>query len=118
MLFNPLLLTSVNLSLSQSRGIRARMTEYGFTVLVAVCVMVSIRWVGVMLINSLLILPAASARNVARSARSYLLVAVGISMSCGVLGLIVSYYINTSAGAAVVLICALVYFVTLPMRRR
>ena len=54
----------------------------------------------------------------ARSARSYLLVAVGISMSCGVLGLIVSYYINTSAGAAVVLICALVYFVTLPMRRR
>ncbi len=117
-LFNPLLLTSVNLSLSQSRGIRARMTEYGFTVLVAVCVMVSIRWVGVMLINSLLILPAASARNVARSARSYLLVAVGISMSCGVLGLIVSYYINTSAGAAVVLICALVYFVTLPMRRR
>ena len=56
-LFNPLLITSVNAPLAQSRGIRSRMTEYAFTMLVAVAVMVSIRWVGVMLINSLLILP-------------------------------------------------------------
>ena len=67
-LFNPLLLTSVNAPLAQSRGVRSRLTEYVFTVLVAVAVMVSIRWVGVMLINSLLILPAAASRNVARSA--------------------------------------------------
>ena len=53
-LFNPLLITSVNAPLAQSRGIRSRMTEYAFTMLVAVAVMVSIRWVGVMLINSLL----------------------------------------------------------------
>ncbi len=59
-LFNPLLITSVNAPLAQSRGIRSRMTEYAFTMLVAVAVMVSIRWVGVMLINSLLILPAAA----------------------------------------------------------
>ena len=59
-LFNPLLITSVNAPLAQSRGIRSRMTEYAFMMLVAVAVMVSIRWVGVMLINSLLILPAAA----------------------------------------------------------
>ena len=71
-LFNPLLITSVNAPLAQSRGIRSRMTEYAFTMLVAVAVMVSIRWVGVMLINSLLILPAAASRNVARSAAGVL----------------------------------------------
>lgn len=117
-LFNPLMITSVNSPLARSRGIRARMTEYGFTILVAVAVMVSIRWVGVMLINSLLILPAAASRNVAKNAASYLRLSVLISVICGVSGLILSYYLDTSAGAAVVLCCAVMYFVTLPLRRK
>ena len=117
-LFNPLMITSVNSPLARSRGIRARLTEYGFTILVAVAVMVSIRWVGVMLINSLLILPAAASRNVAKNAASYLRLSVLISVVCGVVGLILSYYLDTSAGAAVVLCCACVYFVTLPLRRK
>ena len=118
LLFNPLMITSVNSPLARSRGVRSRMTEYAFTILVAVAVMVSIRWVGVMLINSLLILPAAASRNVARNAASYLRLSVLISMVCGVCGLILSYYLDTSAGAAVVLLCALVYFATLPLRRK
>ena len=118
LLFNPLMITSVNSPLARSRGIRARMTEYGFTILVAVAVMVSIRWVGVMLINSLLILPAAASRNVARNAAGYMRLSVLISLLCGVAGLILSYYLDTSAGAAVVLCCAAVYFATLPLRRK
>ena len=82
-LFNPLLITSVNAPLAQSRGIRSKMTEYAFTMLVAVAVMVSIRWVGVMLINSLLILPAAASRNVARSAAGYMRTSVIIALRRG-----------------------------------
>lgn len=118
LLFNPLMVTSINSPLARSRGVRARLTEYGFTILVAVAVMVSIRWVGVMLINSLLILPAAASRNVARNAAGYMRLSVLISMVCGVCGLALSYYLDTSAGAAVVLLCAAVYFVTLPLRRK
>lgn len=118
LLFNPLMITSVNSPLARSRGVRSRMTEYAFTILVAIAVMVSIRWVGVMLINSLLILPAAASRNVARNAAGYMRLSVLISMVCGVCGLILSYYLDTSAGAAVVLLCALVYFATLPLRRK
>ena len=66
--YNRLLLTAVNPQLAQSRGIPVRAMEYGFVILVAVAVMLSIRWVGVLLINALLILPAAAARNIARSA--------------------------------------------------
>ena len=117
-LFNPLMITSVNSPLARSRGIRSRLTEYSFTILVAVAVMVSIRWVGVMLINSLLILPAAAARNVARNAAAYTRLSVLIALTCGVCGLALSYYADTSAGAAVVLLCAAVYFVTLPLRRK
>ena len=71
-----------------------------------------------MLINSLLILPAAASRNVARNAASYLRLSVLIALVCGVTGLILSYYLNTSAGAAVVLVAACVYFATLPFRRK
>ncbi|MBR5301721.1 MAG: metal ABC transporter permease [Clostridia bacterium] len=118
LLFNPLMITSVNSPLARSRGVRSRLTEYAFTILVAISVMVSIRWVGVMLINSLLILPAAASRNVARNAAGYMRLSVLISMVCGVCGLVLSYYLDTSAGAAVVLLCALVYFATLPLRRK
>ena len=118
LLFNPLLLTSVNAPLAQSRGVRAKLTEYAFTVLVAVAVMMSIRWVGVMLINSLLILPAAASRNVARNAAWYMRLSVLIALCCGVAGLVLSYYLNTSAGAAIVLCAAVVYFATLPLRRK
>ena len=117
-LFNPLMITSVNSPLARSRGVRSRLTEYAFTSLVAVAVMVSIRWVGVMLINSLLILPAAASRNIARNTAAYMRLSVLISVVCGVCGLILSYYLDTSAGAAVVLLCALVYFATLPLRRK
>ena len=118
LLFNPLMMTSVNAPLAQSRGVRAHLVEYAFTTLVAVAVMVSIRWVGVMLINSLLILPAAASRNIARNAAAYLRDSVLIALFSGVTGLILSYYLNTSAGAAIVLVAACVYFVTLPLRRK
>lgn len=118
LLFNPLMITSVNAPLAQSRGVRAKLTEYGFTIIVAVAVMMSIRWVGTMLINSLLILPAAAARNVARNAASYLRLSVLFALIAGVTGLVLSYYLNTSAGAAVVLVAAAIYFITLPMRRK
>ena len=118
LLFNPLMMTSVNAPLAQSRGVRAHLVEYAFTTLVAVAVMVSIRWVGVMLINSLLILPAAASRNIARNAAAYLRDSVLIALLSGVAGLILSYYLNTSAGAAIVLVAACVYFVTLPLRRK
>ena len=87
LLYNPLLLTSVDPWLARSRGIRARLVECVFVVMVAVAVMLSIRWVGVMLINALLILPAAAGRNLARSARQHAAWSVGLALLCGLVGL-------------------------------
>jgi len=115
-LYNPLVLTSVDPSLARSRGIRARLTEGIFVVLVAVAVMLSIRWVGIMLINALLILPAASGRNLARNSRQHALFSVGIALVSGLLGLVLSWYLDTSAGASIVLVAALFYAVSLLLR--
>jgi zinc transport system permease protein len=113
LLYNQLLLASISTSLAKSRGMRTRLVEYGFVILVAVAVMLSIRWVGVLLINALLILPAAAGRNLARSARSHALLSVLIAMLSGVLGLVLAFYWNTSAGAAIVLCAAASYGVSL-----
>ena len=78
--------------------------------------MLSIRWVGVMLINALLILPAAAGRNLAKNSRQHAAWAVGIALVSGLAGLTLSYYIDTSAGATIVLVSALFYAISLLIR--
>lgn len=111
-IYNKLMIISVNKELAASRGIKTGLYENIFVVLVAVVVMLSIKWVGILLINSLLILPAASARNVARNSRQYIAGSVVISLVCGVSGLLTSFYADTSAGATIVTISAVVFFIT------
>ena len=115
-MYNALLLSSVNASLARSRGIRIRLVECVFVVMVAVAVMLAIRWVGVMLINALLILPAAAGRNIARNSRQHAVWSVAIALSSGVAGLLSAYAWDTSAGAAIVLWAAAWYFLSLLAR--
>ncbi|MBQ8081914.1 MAG: metal ABC transporter permease [Clostridia bacterium] len=117
LLYNRLLLTAVSPELARSRGVRTALIEYAFVCLVAVAVMLAIRWVGVLLINALLILPAAAARNVSRSSAQNALLAVIFGLVSGVVGLVLAYQLDTGVGAAVVLCAAVLYFVSLPVRR-
>ena len=111
-LYNRLILVSLNPSLAASRGIPVRAIERLFILIVAVIVTVSIQWVGILIINSLLVLPAASARNVAHGAKSNALIAVLFSVVSGVSGLILSYYLDSSAGGTIVLVSAVIFIVT------
>ena len=115
-LYNPLLMTSVDPFLARSRGIRTRLIECGFAVMVAIAVMISIRWVGMMLINALLILPAAAGRNVARTARQHAAYTVLIALFSGIAGLTVTFYLDASAGASIVLVAAILYAASLLIR--
>lgn len=110
--FNRFLLTSINQDLAASKNIRVNLMEKLFMVLVAVVVTVSIKWVGILIINSLLVLPAAAARNLAKSMRSYHILTICISLFSGVSGLILSYYAGTAAGGTIVLVAAALFFVT------
>lgn len=118
MIYNKLTLVSINRELAASRGVKAALVENIFVVLVAVVVMLSIKWVGVLLINSLLILPAAAARNISSNSRQYLFGSVAISAFSGITGLIISFYLNTSAGATIVLVSAVIFFATYVLRKK
>lgn len=115
--FNKLLAASLNPSLARSKGIRTALIENIFSVLIAVIVMLSIRWVGVLIINALLILPAASARNIASNMREYHLFSCLIAVFSGVNGLILSYFLNTAAGPTIVILSGTIFFLTLLTRK-
>lgn len=118
LIYNKLLVISVNRELAASRGIKIALYENIFVIMVAVVVMLSIKWVGILLINSLLILPAASARNIAKNSRQYLAGSVVISTICAVAGLIISFYAGTSAGATIVTVSAAIFFITCVFSRK
>jgi len=117
-MFNKMLIVSINRSLAASRGINTLLIEMIFTAAIAVVVTISIQWVGLLIINSLLVLPAAASRNVTSNVRQYHAVSVGISVFSGVSGLIASYYLNTATGATIVLIAAFFFFVLFFLRRK
>lgn len=114
-IYNRLVVVGINSSLASSRGINAALTEYIFIIMLAVSVMFTIKWLGVLIINSLLILPAAAARNISTSSRQYIISSVIISLISALLGIIISFYFDTSSGASMVLVAGIIYFFTLLM---
>ena len=116
--YNKVLLVSLNQSLARSRGINTLAVEMILTSLIAVVVTICIQWVGLLIINSLLVLPAAAARNVSTNAKQYNLIALIVSIVSGVVGLILSYYFDMATGATIVIVSAVIYFITLALRKR
>lgn len=115
--FNKFLLVSINHTFARSRGVNVKFYEYIFTILVAIIVTISIPWVGILVISSMMILPAASARNISNNIRQYHIYSISIAVISGILGLFLSYHFGCATGATIVLISsvffALTYFISL-----
>lgn len=112
-LFNPLLIISLNKSLANSRRIPVFKIELLFTILIAIIVTVSIQWVGLLIINSFLILPAATSRNLAQNIKQYHIISLAVAVFSGIAGLVISYYLGSATGATIVVIMSMCYLITL-----
>ncbi len=116
--FNQLMLSAVHPALANSRGVKVFWQETIFSVAIAVVVTVSMTWVGLMVINSLLVLPAAASRNVARNMCQYHLFSLLGALCAGIAGLMTSYYIGASAGASITLFLAAWFMFTFLLRKK
>ena len=114
--FNKLMLSSIHPALADSRGVKIFWQEALFCVAIAVVVTISMTWVGLLVINSLLVLPGAAARNLARNMRQYHLYSLIFAIVSGIAGLMLSYYLGSSAGASITLCLAVIFAVTFPLR--
>jgi len=117
LLFNRMLLSSLGEALSRSRGHSPWRIQLGLAVLVAVVVAVSLQWVGVLVIQALIVLPAATARNLARSVRQWFWLSIAVGTGSGILGLFGSVLISTATGATVVLFAFLAFLGSLGVKR-
>ena len=114
---NRLSLIAIHPQLASSRGIPVGLSQTLFTTAIAVVVTLSISSVGLLILNSLLVLPAASARNISRNLKEYTVFSVLFALGAGLGGLTVSYYWGSSAGAAISLILAIIFAVTFACRK-
>ena len=114
---NRLTLTAIHPQLASSRGIPVGLSQTVFTVAIAVVVTLTISSVGLLILNSLLILPAAASRNVSKNLKQYHLFSVLFALIAGISGLVVSYYLGSSAGAAISLVLALIFAISFCLRK-
>ena len=110
--FNFLNAICIHRTVAKSKQMPVKLMDNLFAVLVALIVMLSIKWVGILIINALLILPAASGRNISTNMREYHLFSLIFSLFSGVVGLVVSYYTNVATGPMIVIIASVIYFAT------
>lgn len=110
--FNRLYAISVNESLAKSKNVNVTLMEDLFSIIIAVIVMSSVKWVGILIINALLILPAAASRNMSSNVREYHIFSILISVFSGITGLIFSFYLGTATGPTIVIISSIIFFIT------
>lgn len=111
--WNALILTTVSEDLAKAEGINTSFMQVLTLILMTITVAVSVRMVGVLLITSLLIIPAATARPLVKSPEAMAIVAVLIGMFSVVAGMMLSIEINTPTGPSMVVILAAFFAVVI-----
>jgi zinc transport system permease protein len=116
--FNQMLLASLNPQLAQVRGVNVRAVEYLFIVLVTILTVACVKIVGAVLVEALLLIPAATARNLCRSLRSFFFTSMGIATFSGGAGILIpmQYDIPVPSGGAIVLVAAICFVVSITVR--
>lgn len=115
---NRLTLSAIHPQLAASRGIPVGLSQTLFTAAIAVVVTLSISSMGLLILNSLLVLPAAASRNISGNLRQYTRLSILFALAAGLGGLTLSYYLGCSAGAAISLILAGIFAVTFCLRKK
>ncbi|MEI7687097.1 MAG: metal ABC transporter permease [Planctomycetota bacterium] len=126
--YNELILTSVHASLAKSRRVPVEFLRYVLIILLGLIVNLCLNIVGVLLINGLLIVPAAAAANVTRNLRQHFWCTLLLTVACGIAGQLVCWEINAhfrtelGIGGVIVVLVSLCFFASMAiapaLRRR
>ncbi|MCK5426813.1 MAG: metal ABC transporter permease, partial [Thermodesulfovibrionia bacterium] len=93
-----------------------RFFEYLLFSIIAIVVTISLKIIGIILVTSLLIIPAAAAKNLASSMKRLFILSCFFGVISGIVGLAGSVYLNTASGPTIVLISIALFFLTMLKR--
>lgn len=116
-IYKRLTLNMVSQEMAQSIGINNKRLELVFLLSFALAVALGIRFVGALLMGSLVIIPAASAKNIARSLKSFMYGSVIFGITAAASGIYISHIYELSPGPIFILISALIFLATLLVRQ-
>lgn len=116
--WKPFISITVSAELAQVEGINVRRMRFLLMILTALTIALSMKFVGALIITSLLIIPAATARRFARTPENMAVIAVFISMLAVSLGLALSALYNTAAGPSVVIAASLLFVFSLVKKEK
>jgi zinc transport system permease protein len=117
-LYNQMLLASLNPSLAHVRGVRVHLLEYVFVLLLTVLTVACVKIIGAVLVEALLLIPAAAARNLNRSLRGFVLWSVVFSTVSCIVGIYapMRWDLPLPSGGAIILAAALIFVATMIVR--
>jgi len=117
-LYNQMLLASLNPSLAHVRGIKVHLLEYVFVLLVTIITVACVKIVGAVLVEALLLIPAAAARNLNRSIRGFVAWSVIFSTASCVIGVYapMRWDLPVPSGGAIILSAAMIFVLTMVIR--
>ena len=115
--YNWILADSLSPPIARARRVPTTAIDYGFVVIVTIAITVSLKVIGALLVEAMVVVPAAAARNVARSTRGYLAWSIAIAVVAGLGGLFMSTVWRVPTGGAIVLALSICFFITLPLGR-
>jgi zinc transport system permease protein len=117
-LFNRFLLASLNPSLARVRGVRVRVLEYVFVLLITILTVACLKIVGAVLVEALLLIPAAAARNVIRSMKGFVFLSMAISTISCIAGVVVpmQFDLPLPSGGAIIMVAAGFFLLTMIVR--
>ncbi len=114
---NRLVLAQVSADMARTAGVPVARLELLYLFAFALTVALGLRFLGVLLMGSLIIIPAATARLVARSLGEMLLVSVGTAVAATVAGQLLATRFGRPTGPVIITLAAAAFFVSLPFRR-
>ena len=117
-LFNQMLLASLNPSLAHVRGVRVHLLEYVFVLLITILTVACVKIIGAVLVEALLLIPAAASRNLNRSIRGFVAWSVIFSTVSCLVGVYapLRWDLPVPSGGAIILTGAAFFLVTMIIR--
>ena len=117
-LWRPLISITADADIAFVEGVSVSVVRIIFMILIAFVIAVTMKIVGVLLIISLLIIPAAAARPFSRTPEQMALVAIAIGSISVVMGLKLSWWVDTPASPSIVVAATALFFLTLIKKQR
>lgn len=120
--FKELILSILDPEMARVIGLPVSFLNHLLVALIALFIVISVRIVGIILVSALLTIPAATALQWSKNLRKVLVLSSIDSLGCVLGGLALSYYLDTSPGATIVILATLVFFTTfllpLPLKKK